>query len=397
MSRAGCDMDGNLNILTATTALAAVGGVEMCVYQDSTALLQRGHRVQVLYELDGKQHAALEDAGARVDGPVRFGFDPRHALRDLGRFWPAAKLVRRSRANVLWLNRPEHIIWAQVVARFAGIPIVCHLHHAPNFRWTRLLNVGVAHFIAVSRFERERWIDRGIRQERITVLHNAILATDYPVGGREEQHDARQVLGIDRDVRVVLFCGRITAGKGILTLIEAWQRLNYAPGRALLVLAGPLDATEAPAVEHALAGLTPGSYRMFPLQSQVLPFLHAADIIVVPSLDPEPFGRIVIEGMATGRPVIASRSGGIAEILFGTMERFLATPGAVMEFAAQIDALLDWRRTEPLLGAACHAWVEENFPHAEHVNSLEQLLQRYGRIRKPSRLARSRRTSKLVG
>ncbi len=390
-------MGGNLNILTSATALAAAGGLELCTYQDSTALLQRGHRVQVLYERDGKQRAVLEDAGARVDGPFRFGFDPRHALRDLGRFWPAAKLVRKSRANVLWLNRPEHIIWAQIVARFAGIPIVCHLHHAPNFRWTRLVNVGVTHFIAVSRFERKQWIDRGIQQERITVLHNAILTTDYPVGDREEQKNARQTLGIDRDLRVVLFCGRITAGKGILTLIEAWRRLHYAPGRALLVLAGPLDATEAPAVERALAEMTPGSYRPFPAQSQVLPFLHAADIIVVPSLDAEPFGRVVIEGMATGRSVIASRSGGIPEILFGTMDRFLVAPGAGTEFVAQIDALLDWRRTEPRLGAACHAWVEENFPYAEHVNRLEQLLQRYGRVRKPGRLAGSRRTSKLVG
>src|SRR5664280_844871 len=86
-----------------------------------------------------------------------FGFDPHSAITDLLGFGPALRDVRQLRSDVLWLNRPEHLVWGQVLARWSRIPIVCHLHTSPDSRWVRQISRGVAHFVAVSEFMRRSW------------------------------------------------------------------------------------------------------------------------------------------------------------------------------------------------------------------------------------------------
>ena len=106
-----------------------------------------------------------------------------------------------------------------------------------------------------------------------------------------------------------------------------------------------------------------------------MPFLHACDVVAFPSLLPEAFGRVAVEGMATGRPVVASRVGAVPEILSGPMGRFLVEPGFVEELATRLAGLLDWRRDEPGLGDDCAEWVVRRFPFEAHVDGLERILQ----------------------
>jgi len=363
-----------IHIVTDAAELAPAGGIEVCTVQDSAALSARGHRVDVLFGRDGPDRAEYARAGIDVHGPFAFGFDPRRALGDLRSFRPAARAVAALKPDVLWLNRPEHLVWAQWVARAARVPIVCHLHHAPNYRRVRLLSAGVGHFLAVSDYERGEWIRAGLQRERVSVLHNALPPGRYPSGTGAERTAARAALGLPSGVPIALFYGRLTAAKGAQTLIEAWRRLGPAREEAVLVLLGPTPAAEEREVSAALARLPAGTWRRFPSRPDVVAFLHAADVVVVPSTVPESFGRAVLEGMATGRPVLASRIGAIPEILSGAMSRFLVSPGSPAELAERLSSLLHWRRLEPGLGQACADWAAARFPHAVHIEGLERVL-----------------------
>ena len=99
--------------------------------------------------------------------------------------------------------------------------------------------------------------------------------------------------------------------------------------------------------------------------------LHAADVAVVPSIWEEPFGRTVIEGLSTGRPVLASRGGGIPEILDGPMARFLFGRGDADDLARLIGEVREWRTTEPELAEACAGLVRERFSLAAMVDRVE--------------------------
>lgn len=364
-----------MRILTTTGILAPAGGIEIGTFQGSEALARRGHHVDVLYGAEGPQRVDYERAGLPLHGPFRFDFDPRHPFAGLRGYRSAAALVRRLRPDVLWLHRPEHIIWAQSVARLAGVPIACHVHHAPNYRLTRLLMTGVPTYIAVSEFTRQGWIARGVRADRISVVHNAIPAGAYPAGGDVERRAARAELGLDVEEPVALYYGRVTEEKGVLTLIEAWRRF----GRGSLLLVGSPSPLHDPVLRDALATLEPESWRWYPGQSEVIRFLHAADVVVVPSWWEEPFGRVVIEAMSTGRPVIGTRTGGIPEILTGPMSRFLIDPRDADALLERIASTIGWRVDEPALGAECRNWVDEHFAFEAYVDQVEGWLERAGR------------------
>jgi glycosyltransferase involved in cell wall biosynthesis/O-antigen/teichoic acid export membrane protein len=361
----------SLRIVTDARWLTQYGGIEKSTVEDTAMLSSRGHEVFLLYEEDGPQRAEYERAGVKIFGPVVFGLAPRRIIRN---YWRAARMARRLKPDVLWLNRSEHIIWAQFVARVAGVPIVCHVHQLPNFRLTRFLYTGVTSFVAVSEFIRDSWIARGIPPSKITVVHNAVSLEQYPFGGSEEKALVRQELEIPRDIPVVMYYGRVSVIKGVLTLIEAWRQLGFGPEQGLLLLIGWAPDEEQQDILHALESLPAGSYRWLPGQEDVVPYLHAADVVAVPSMIEEAFGRVVIEALSTGRPVVASRVGGIPEILLGSMSRFLVPVGDSAQLAEGLRGVLLWRQREPELGRAARALVEERFPYDAHIARLEQIL-----------------------
>ena len=109
-------------------------------------------------------------------------------------------------------------------------------------------------------------------------------------------------------------------------------------------------------------------------RSDVLSLIQTADVAVVPSVWSEPFARSVIEPLACGVPVIASRVGGNPEILTGWMSDFLVPPGDAGALATRISALDGWRKTDPDLGERCRQAVVTRLDLGREVDSVESLL-----------------------
>ncbi len=130
-----------------------------------------------------------------------------------------------------------------------------------------------------------------------------------------------------------------------------------------------------------------GDVRFIPLRRDVVPPLHAADVVVVPSVWDEPFGRTIIEGLATGRPVVASRVGGIGEILTGPLERFLFDRGDAEGLASRIRAVASWRVDEPSLGRACTDRVTGSFTLSRMADGIERAFSSVADGRAPRRRA----------
>jgi glycosyltransferase involved in cell wall biosynthesis len=360
-----------LRILTSTEYLEPVGGIEMCLEEDVDSLLADGHAVEILYAREGRMRAHFESEGVRLTGPFSFLFRPRHAIGDLARFVSAARLARRSGADVLWLNRAEYLVWAQFVARIARLPLVVHLHHMPNYTRLGLLSRRVARFVAVSDFMKHQWVARGVPAKHITVVPNAVPPAKYPFSDVAGEVEAKAALDILPTTRMALYLGRLVESKGVAVLLETWRRLDLAPEDAVLVLAGSPDDPE---IARLIGTMPAGSVRILPVQSDVLPLLAAADVVVAPSIAPESFGRVLIEAMSVGRPAIGTRQGGMVEVLTDEMESMLVEPGDADALTERLGAVLNWRDTDPLLGMRCRAYVETHFSHERHMRDLESVL-----------------------
>ncbi|MET3805255.1 glycosyltransferase involved in cell wall biosynthesis [Nakamurella sp. UYEF19] len=123
-----------------------------------------------------------------------------------------------------------------------------------------------------------------------------------------------------------LVASRWNAWKGHRTLLAAWE-LAGAPGR-LLVLGGPPPSGETVDVRSLVADLErPGSVTIVGEVTDPARYLAEADVVIMPSDQPEPFGLVAIEAFARGRPVIASAAGGLLDIVTEDENGWLYPPG----------------------------------------------------------------------
>jgi len=191
---------------------------------------------------------------------------------------------------------------------------------------------------------------------------------------------SRSQLGIPSAGFVVLYYGRITPEKGVDTLLRAWDRMNSAReiDSRLIIMGNPGDNGQA-AYAAAIRKAHPRGVSWLPMDQNVIPALHAADVVVLPAHYQEPFGRVVIEAMSTGRPVVATRVGGIPEILSGEFARYLVDPADTHALASQLDCLEQWRADDPDLARRARSHVQERFSLQGTVDGIEKILLRFQR------------------
>jgi glycosyltransferase involved in cell wall biosynthesis len=387
-----------LRVGVVTNGLAITGGVERCVLEDTRELVHAGHDVEIWHRSsdqgdDGR--APFDALGVRLHDARDYRFGVTTALRDAARFaWEGLRL-RRSHLDVLWLNRPEFLPWGRVVSMFSGVPLAVHLHHAPNYRRLGPISGGRTRYLAVSQSMARAWSEAGIPAARITVVPNGVDTSTFPAPSTADVRHARRTLGIDSATPTVLYYGRLTRSKGVLALLEAWGRVlatararqpvtvpaaaGSARRQPLLVLAGALYPDDADDVRRAVDALPTGSVLVLPERDDVVPLLHAADLVVAPSIEPEGFGRVVVEAMSTGRPVVAAAGGGTGEILSGEWARFTVDPTDTEALARTVLDALDETVHDPSLGVRCRAWVQEHHGRAPHVAGLLRALLEHAR------------------
>lgn len=375
-----------MRVLENPTELAPIGGVEQSMLQVAEQLVARGHSLSGLYVTGGSNLPAWEALTDELRQVPSFDCTQAHFARDLARLPAAVRAARALSPDVVYLNRAEQMVFGLLASRFSRAPLVVHLRTHLHFPGVKVAGRMAAHFIAVSDFVRDHWIAAGVPASKITTVHNGIDPRAYPAGGVAEREQARTALGIPADVYTVLYYGRVSDGKGVGTLIEAWRRLGLGPDEARLVIVGGSPPDRADDFERDLRDRQPAGCHWLPMTADVMPALHASDTVVLPAEWQEPFGRVVIEGMSSGRPVIGTRVGGIPEILTGEFAGLLVDPGDPVGLAERIRGLRDWRVTDPELGRRCTAHVQDHFSLERTVDGVERvLLAATGQVVTPTR------------
>jgi glycosyltransferase involved in cell wall biosynthesis len=300
--------------------------------------------------------AAARALGLRVDlVGERFRFDPR-TLRSL-----REAVERRAPDLVL-----THHVKSHFLARASGLarafPWVAY-HHGYTTTDRKMLaynrldrwSLPAARRVVTvcEAFARELETSRGVAREKIFVQHNSINA------GREVCEDeVRRLkgrLGISEGERVVLAVGRLSREKAQADLLRAFARLarESAGARARLVLVG--EGPERAALEELAAELGLGGRVVFAGQtSDVAPFYAAADLFALPShSEGSPYA--LLEAMAAGVPVVATRVGGVPEIVSDGESALVVAPRDEQALAGALSRLLSDESLARALAAAASA------------------------------------------
>jgi glycosyltransferase involved in cell wall biosynthesis len=175
-------------------------------------------------------------------------------------------------------------------------------------------------WVAISEAQKRRHIEMGIPADRIRVVPHFFEA---PSGVRSDIPDDGYFL----------FLGRLSPEKGLCELLQGWRLLEL--GRAKLVIAG--DGPERQRLETFCQahGLTNVEFRGFVGPQDQAALWRGARALIVPSIWEEPFGLVVLEAWAHGRPALVSNRGGLPEIVTDSAARF--TPNQPEDIAAILD------------------------------------------------------------
>src|SRR5579871_1286387 len=325
--------------IVASGSLGRPAGSERAQLVLARSLRQRGHQLAVFHH-EGGEILAEWDRIVEWRRPIPSGGEMR------ARPWTAAKALLPSvRAwrwtpNVIWLNHPsDGPLGAMLALRRA--PVVCHLHlnHQPATSLTlRATLRRVNRFVAVSAAARNSWIQgAGLMADRVGVVYSPVDSEHFRPVAQVQRNELRDRHGIARDEIVVAYVGRLVPGKGLDVLVDAWSDLHRRPG------SGPwrflLAGSGSPDYETWLSG----RLSMLPvLRLGWIPdpvhVYQMSDIVTVPSLVAEGAGTVILEAMACGVPVVASRVGGIPEILH-EFDEWLVEPGDATALAEAIARL----------------------------------------------------------
>jgi sugar transferase (PEP-CTERM/EpsH1 system associated) len=292
------------------------------------------------------------------------GKRPGHDLGAVVRLW---RLLRRLRPAVVHTRN-----WAAFdaipAARLAGVRVLVHGEHGREVddpegrdgrrnRIRRLLAPLVSHFVTVSR-DLERWLvqDVGLPARKVMTIHNGVDLSRFAQGDRR---DARERLELPPEAPVLGTVGRLDPVKDHAGLLRAFASLAVLHPDAMLLIAG-----DGPCREE-LAGLTrslglDGRVRLLGECRDVPGVLAALDCFVLPSIA-EGMSNTILEAMAAGLPVVATRVGGNPELVEDQVTGRLVVsrdPGALAEAMA---VYLDDSHLRGLHGKAARQRVTERF------------------------------------
>jgi glycosyltransferase involved in cell wall biosynthesis len=284
----------------------------------SRALLARGVMVTPVIL---RQAGSLGEA-TRAEG-LPFVFLGRHPA-DPRTLFDFLQIIRRDRIQVLHLQGFGATFFGRVAARLRGLPVVVHVHADHHYepkaypRFVQLLDHALAggtqHVLAISRaVARFAVASQGFRPEQVEVLHNPVDLRRFRPVDAAARRAFREALAIEWDAPVVICVARFDPVKGVDLLIEAWREIASAIPQAVLLLAGDGPLRETLAQRIRSNGIDT-SVRFLGYRSDVEAVLPAADLCVVPSRS-EGFSLAALEAMATGLPVVATRVGGLPEVV----------------------------------------------------------------------------------
>ena len=203
-----------------------------------------------------------------------------------------------------------------------------------------LLSRRISRYIAVSDFVREKLqVSHHVGHDKSVTIYNGVNLDRFVPTDRSA---ARKAAGVPDGAKVVTTVAMLIPEKGIHHLIEAAAVLVHEFGVEELCILVVGEGYYREALEKLAAGLGVASnVRFFGRRSDVDMLIAASDIVAAPSVWAEAFGLIIAEAMASGRPVIASRIGGIPEIIEDRVTGLLVEPGDSRGLAAGINELFN--------------------------------------------------------
>lgn len=301
------------------------------------------------------------------------------------------QLMRRYQYHIVHTHTTKAGILGRVAARVAGVPVIIHTPHGHAFDGY-VNRVGSEGLKVVERWL-TRWTDRIIclteaeredclrfrigSPDNFEVIHSGVDIDRFRQA-RPDPVAKRQELGLPPTGPLVGYVGRLAAVKGGSVLLDAASRIRSAVPDATLVFVG--DGPLRPELERRAARLhLNGAVMFLGLRRDVADILPLFEVVAVPSLN-EGMGRVAVQAMAAGRPIVGSRVCGIQDVIADGQTGLLVPPGDPDALARSVIQCLTNPDLSTRLGRNAQAGIH-NYGIAPMVAKIDSLYTRCAQAR----------------
>jgi glycosyltransferase involved in cell wall biosynthesis len=360
-----------LRVVTLIDELDAEGGGAERIAVTTTALLDRARFAP---SMCATRASSLSDPLLEESGVPLLVLDRRSPFSV--RSWsPLVELLRSERVDVVHAHKFGSNLWASLIGRIARVPVIVAHEHTWSFQGDpkrRLLDRHVIGRLAtvvvtVSEQDRRRMISiEKLPPEKVVHVPNAVVLPPTRAENR-----IREELGIPSPSPVVVSVSVLRPQKALDVLINAAARVHDAVPEARFLIVG--EGPERETLNRLV--------RELGLEEAVILTGHRTDVgdvlaasdVVASSSAYEGSPLALIESLGAGKPVVATRVGGVPEIVRDGIEGFLVSPGRPEALAEKLVALLRDPELRARMGAAGRDRHRTEFDMPVMVRRLENL------------------------
>ena len=273
-------------------------------------------------------------------------------IKDLKAFFALIWLIFKEKPDIVHTHSSKAGILGRVAAKLCSVPNIIHTPHGHVFyghfgvfasriflRIEKLLSRITDRMVALTDGEMVDYINMSVcPQEKLLKIHSGVDVKRFMQSNGNDV-EKRRSLGLDQNGKVVGFVGWLLPIKGPEYLLKAmkyvWQK--YPETSLIFVGKGELDIDLR---ARALETSTNGKVKFLGWREDIDEIMPVFDMLVLPSLN-EGMGRVLVEAMAAGKPVVASSVGGIPDLVQDGRTGYLVPPADEKALAEAIKKLLD--------------------------------------------------------
>lgn len=315
---------------------------------------------------------------------------------NLSRFWywivfniipESIKYYRLGREHKVALVHLNNVIGTQLAgilaAKLLRVPCIAHMRDFEEIHpVTRAYARWVDYFVAISQAVGGNLRLLGVPDEKISVIHDAIDLEKF--SSTNESKGLRDEFGINPTRLAFGIFGRVVEWKGIRQFIHAARLvIDKLPSATAFVVGGASAGEESFFDEmHQLSqrlGLA-GRLLFTGYRNDIAEIMGLMDVIVHASIKPEPFGMVIIEGMAMRKPIVATRGGGPLDIVVENRTGFLVEMGNAEALGKAILTLLRKPELRKEMGIAGREIVEQRFSSRHYAERIEAIYERMAQL-----------------
>ena len=367
---------------------AVMGGAELCLQDLAKAY---SHTSKVLLFQDGPLRNSLKQAGVRVSltPASKTMLDLRtsgglNALKTIPELWKIATQIAEEAKGYdsILANSQKAFITAALATLKGSPPVFWYLHDILTARHFSSINRRVAVFLANrfatkvlvnSKATGKAFVAAGGKEQLLSVVYNGFEAQKFDTVASKDVATVRSQLGIGEAPLVGLF-SRLSYWKGQHILLSAIKNLPEV--HVILVGEALFGEQEYVSELKALADAPELSGRVHWLgfRNDIPTLMKACDIVVHTSTEPEPFGRVIVEGQLAQKPVIATAAGGALELIEDGVNGYLFPPEDVVALRERIVSLIGDRSLASTIAQKGYTNAKTNFALETILKSFRQAM-----------------------